>query len=101
MIRDVMSDVVEVPWPRQRGVGNGVGPRKMLEHFCYITFNKNHINLGFNHGTERPDLEGLLQGMGKLLRHVKITAPENLSNPKLRHLLEAASTHRMPAKPSS
>ncbi len=101
LIRDVMPDVVEVPWTRQRVVGYGVGPKKMSEHFCHITFHKNHVNLGFNYGTELPDPEGLLQGSGKLLRHVKITTPEDLSNPALRQLVEAATTHRMPARPPS
>jgi hypothetical protein len=101
LIRDVMPDVVEVPWMRQRVVGYGVGPRKMSEHFCYIAVYKDHVNLGFNYGSELPDPEGLLQGPGKLLRHVKIISPEDLSNPALRQLLEVASRHRMPARPSS
>jgi hypothetical protein len=101
LIRDVMPDMVEVPWTRQRIVGYGVGPRKMSEHFCYIAFHKNHVNLGFNYGSELPDPERLLRGSGKLLRHVKISSPEDLSNPALRRLLEVASTHRMPPRPSS
>ncbi len=101
LIRDVMPDVVEVPWTRQRVVGYGVGPRKMSEHFCYIAFHRNHVNLGFNYGSELPDPEGLLQGPGKLLRHVKISSPEDPSNPALRRLLEVASTHRMPERPAS
>ena len=101
LILDVMPGVVEAPWTRQKVVGYGVGPRKMSEHFCYIAFHKNHVNLGFNYGSELPDPAGLLQGQGKLLRHVKIRSPEDLSNPALRRLLEVASTHRMPARPSS
>jgi hypothetical protein len=101
LIRDIMPEVVEVPWPRQRVVGYSVGPRKMSEHFCYIASHENHVNLGFNYGSELPDPEGLLQGPGKLLQHVKITSPEDLSNPALRHLLEVASTLRMPARPST
>ena len=73
LIKDVMPDVVEVPWPRQKVVGYGVGPKKMSEHFCYIAVHKNHVNLGFNYGSELPDPEGLLQGPGKLLRHTKMT----------------------------
>jgi hypothetical protein len=101
LIRGVMPDVVEVPWTRQRIVGYGVGPKKMSEHFGFIAVHKNHVNLGFNYGSELPDPEGLLHGTGKLLRHVKITSPEDLSNPALRRLLEVASRHRMPARPSS
>ncbi|MDQ5823001.1 MAG: DUF1801 domain-containing protein [Chloroflexota bacterium] len=98
LIRDVMPDVVEVPWPRQRIAGYGVGPKKMTEHFCYISVHKSHIDLGFNYGSELPDPDGLLQGTGKLFRHLKITTPEDLARPAVRRLLEAASTHRMPSK---
>ena len=101
LIRTIMPEVVEVPWPRQRVVGYGVGPRKMSEHFCYIAVHRDHVNLGFNYGAELPDPEGLLQGPGKLLRHTRIDQPEDLSNPALRQLLEVASTHRMPARPSA
>lgn len=93
LIKDVMPSVVEVPWPRQRIVGYGVGPRKMSEHFCYIAVHTTHVNLGFNYGSELPDPEALLQGSGKLLRHTKITTPEDLANPPLRRLLEIATTH--------
>ena len=100
LIKTVYPGVVEVPWPKQRVIGYGVGPKKMSEHFCYISVSKNHINLGFMYGAELPDPEGLLEGEGKLLRHVRITQSEQLSDPALRRLLEVASVHRMPAKPS-
>lgn len=100
LIREVLPSVVEVPWPKQKVVGYGVGPKKMSEHFCYIAFHSDHVNLGFNYGSELPDPEGLLGGPGKLLRHVKIMQAEDLSNPALRKLLEVASRHRMPARPS-
>jgi hypothetical protein len=100
LIRDVYPAVVEVPWPKQRVIGYGVGPKKMSEHFCYISVSRDHINLGFMYGAELPDPEKLLQGSGKLLRHVRITELEQLSIPALRQLLVTASQHRMPSKPS-
>ncbi|HET9590092.1 MAG TPA: DUF1801 domain-containing protein [Anaerolineales bacterium] len=100
LIQSVYPAVVEVPWPKQRVIGYGVGPKKMSEHFCYISVSKNHINLGFMYGAELPDPENLLEGSGKLLRHVRITQPEQLSDPALRELLSVASKHRMPDKPS-
>lgn len=101
LIQAVYPAVVEVPWPKQRVIGYGVGPKKMSEHFCYISVSKNHINVGFMYGAELPDPEKLLDGSGKLLRHVRITSPEELEHPALRELLEVASKHRMPDKPSS
>jgi len=90
LIRAVMPDVVEVPWPRQRVIGYGVRPGKMSEHFCSIAVHDDHVNLGFNYGAELPDPEGLLEGPGKLLRHTKITTPEDLSNPGLLRLAPSA-----------
>ena len=101
LIQAVYPAVVEVPWPKQRVIGYGVGPKKMSEHFCYLSVSKNHINVGFMYGAELPDPEKLLDGSGKLLRHVRVTSPEELENPALRELLEVASKHRMPDKPSS
>ena len=100
LIRDVYPAIVEVPWPKQRVIGYGVGPKKMSEHFCYISVSRNHINLGFMYGAELPDPEKLLEGSGKLLRHVRIDNLEQLSKPALRQLLVTASMHRMPEKAS-
>src|SRR5579864_4411432 len=100
LVADVMPDVVEVPWPRMRMASYGVGPKKKSEHFCYISAQKDDVNLGFYYGAELPDPEGLLQGTGKLLRHVKIREPRAIRSPALRRLLKLASTHRMPAEPS-
>ena len=100
LIQAVYPAVVEVPWPNQRVIGYGVGPKKMSEHFCYLSVSKNHINVGFMYGAELPDPNQLLEGSGKLLRHVRISQPEELENLALRELLEAASKHRMPETPS-
>lgn len=100
LIQDVYPALVEVPWPKQRVIGYGVGPKKMSEHFSYISVSRDHINLGFMYGAELPDPENLLAGSGKLLRHVRIEKLEQLSDPALRELLLVASKHRMPSKPS-
>ena len=80
--------------------GYGIGPKKLSEHVCYIALHKDHVNLGFNQGAELPDPEGLLEGPGKMLRHTKITEPEDLRDPALRSLLEVARTHRASTRPA-
>jgi hypothetical protein len=99
LIKDVLPGVVEVAWPRQRIAGYGVGPKKMSEQFCYIAVLKERINLGFYYGADLPDPEGLLEGTGELLRHVKISTPAQLEDPSLRQLLEVAATHLPRLKP--
>ena len=93
LIKEIMPDVVEVPWLKQKNVGYGVGPQKMSEHFCYIGVFKNHVNLGFNYGSELPDPENLLEGTGALFRHIKITQATQLERPALYKLLEAATKY--------
>jgi hypothetical protein len=100
LVAAVMPDVVEVPWPKMRMASYGVGPKKKSEHFCYISAQKNDVNLGFYYGAELPDPEGLLRGTGKLLRHVKVREPKAVRSRALRCLLAAATTHRMPARPA-
>jgi hypothetical protein len=58
---------------------------------CYYMAGKNHITLGFIRGTSLPDPEGLLEGTGKNLRHVKIKSTDDLMRKGLRELLKSAA----------
>ncbi len=93
---EVFPRAVEVVWPQQRTAGYGTGPKKMTEQFCWLAPYPKHVVFGFYYGTELPDPEGLLEGTGRLMRHVKIRRPEDLGRPALRDLVTAASTHRVP-----
>jgi hypothetical protein len=97
-LRKLVAAVMEVPWPKMRMASYGVSPKKS-EHFCYISAQKDDVNLGFYYGAELPDPEQLLQGTGKLLRHVKIREPKAIRSRALRQLLKVATKHRMPAQP--
>ena len=93
LLAEVMPGVTEVPWVVQKTVGYGVGPKKMSEHFCYLAPHKKHVNLGFFYGADLDDPEGLLEGTGKALRHVKLASLAALEQPALRKLVEQASRH--------
>lgn len=94
LIVDVYPDVVEVPWPKQKTIGYGVGPKKMSEHFCYIGAYTEHVNLGFYYGAALLDPEGILEGTGKNLRHVKVRDVEETSRKSLRKLIEMSLSER-------
>lgn len=94
LISDVYPEVIEVPWPKQKIIGYGVGPKKMSEHFCYIGAFKAHVNLGFYYGAVLPDPEGLMEGTGINLRHIKFKSLEAADQPAVRDLLEAALEQR-------
>src|SRR5258706_7761001 len=72
LIASLHEGFVEVVWPKQRIASYGVGPKKMTEHYAYIGVQGSHVNLGFYHGASLADPEGLLEGTGKELRHVKL-----------------------------
>lgn len=97
LISKVYPDVVEVPWPKLKVIGYGVGPMKNTEHFCYIGVYGTHINLGFNYGINLPDPNGLLEGTGKKFRHMKIMDLRDLNQPALKALLRAAVAERQNA----
>jgi hypothetical protein len=93
-IFDVYPEAIEMPWTRQQIIGYGVGPQKTTEHFCYIAPYGKHVNLGFNYGLVLPDPDRLLEGAGKKFRHVKIQNLEDVEQPALKKLLQAAIEER-------
>lgn len=63
---------------------------KLADAFCMIPIYSNHLNLGFNKGTLLPDPKRLLQGTGKLIRHISITHKNDYDNPTVKALIRAA-----------
>jgi len=49
------------------------------------------VTFGFLFGTSLPDPEGLLEGTGKNMRHVKVHTMEDLEQKGLRNLVQAAA----------
>ena len=91
LLADVMPNITEVPWAHQKTIGYGVGAKKMSEHFCYLAPHKEHVNLGFMYGADLPDPDSLLEGSGKLMRHIKVHSLETVKKPAIRKLIEDAS----------
>lgn len=63
---------------------------KLSDAFCMIPIYTNHLNLGFNKGTMLHDPEKLLQGTGKLIRHIAIEGKSDYRNPKVKALIQDA-----------
>jgi hypothetical protein len=66
---------------------------RFREAFCHVAVYTAHVNLGFNHGAYLPDPDGLLEGTGKHIRHLRLTRLEDLRRPHLRRFLRAALAH--------
>ena len=97
VIVDDMPDAIEVPRKGDRAVSFGVGEKKMSESHVYLQPQKGRVNLGFWHGTSVPDPEGLLEGTGKALRHVKVTDEAMARSRAIRALVAAAREERAEA----
>src|SRR5829696_9243320 len=81
--------------------GGVSGPKKFSEQFAYLMPYARHVTLGFYHGGDLADPEGLLpdtggkQAEGTLsMRSMKIATAEQITQPALRAPIEAAATDK-------
>ena len=84
---------VVVPRAKEKSIAYGFGTKKMSEAYCYLMPFKEHINLGFFHGT-KIDPKGELEGTGANMRHLKIESIEDLSSARVSRFVKAAMKER-------
>ncbi|MGH1385257.1 DUF1801 domain-containing protein [Kordia sp.] len=63
---------------------------KLSDAFCMIPIYTKHLNLGFNKGTLLEDPKELLQGTGKLIRHIPIVTTADYRNVQVEALVQNA-----------
>lgn len=63
---------------------------KMSDGFCLIPIYKAHLNFGFQRGTLLQDSNNLLEGTGKLMRHIPIKSIQHLKKEGISTLLNDA-----------
>lgn len=54
----------------------------------YLAAQSDHVNLGFMKGADMTDPDGLLEGTGKRMRHIKVRNSADLESPEIRALVE-------------
>jgi hypothetical protein len=60
--------------------------------FAYVNAFKAHVNVGFFRGAEIADPQGLLEGTGRFMRHVKLRPERAVDATALMKLIETAYT---------
>lgn len=60
--------------------------------FAYVNAFRSHVNVGFFHGAELSDPNGLLEGTGKFMRHVKLRPEDEINATALMRLIKTAYT---------
>ena len=58
--------------------------------FCYVNAFTSHVNVGFFLGAYLDDPDGLLEGTGKFMRHVKLRPDVEIDSRALTKLIETA-----------
>lgn len=90
---ELAPDTVVVPRLGEKSISYGVGIKKMSEAYCYLIPFKDYLNFGFYYGTDLDD-DGILDGTGTKMRHIKIRTLDDLKNPKLKKLVIRAIKDR-------
>lgn len=60
------------------------------QHFCGLFVYKAHVSVEFGQGAALPDAYGLLEGSGKLRRHLKLHRLADIEAKQLAHYLKLA-----------
>jgi hypothetical protein len=58
--------------------------------FGYVNAFRDHVNVGFFRGAELPDANGLLEGTGRFMRHVKLRPGQRIDDAALSALVRTA-----------
>jgi hypothetical protein len=58
--------------------------------FGYVNAFRAHVNVGFFRGAEMADPQGLLEGAGKLMRHVKVRPESEVDATGIKTLIKTA-----------
>ena len=93
-VLEIDTNACEVVRLGENAASYGVGPRKMLDGYVYILPHKRWVNLGFYQGVDLADPEGLLEGTGAKMRHVKIRSLDDANRSAVRALITGALERR-------
>ena len=91
VVRGLRNFVKEtVPGTKETVNSWGIPTFEVKDPFCFYMVGRNHVTFGFHYGTSLEDPEGLLEGTGKNIRHVKLRTVEDLKRKGLKGLIWAA-----------
>lgn len=102
-VREFVPGAVEMIYDNYNALVVGFGPSERASQAIFsVALYPNWVNLYFLQGAYLPDPDGILQGAGNLVRHVRITDLAQFDDPALRKLIELAKQQcEPPLDPSS
>jgi hypothetical protein len=90
-MRSRLPGAVELVYDKANALAIGFGPDERASNIIHsIAVYSKWINLYFFEGDRLPDPQGLLQGSGTMVRHIRITSVADLDRPAVKALMAAA-----------
>ena len=74
--------------------------KRMKDNICLVVVYKSHVNLMFPRGVDLKDPQGLLEGAGKAMRHIKMLSTDDVDRPGVRALVAQATQRPDLGKPA-
>ena len=91
LVLDEGPDATELIYDAYNAVATGYSfTGRPSDAFVHIAVYARWVNLGFHRGSELDDPAGVLQGAGRLVRHIRIAEPADLQKPGVRAFVKAA-----------
>ena len=91
LVLEVYPDAVVTADGGDIGFGSGSGYKGLV---FVVSPHSKHITLGIAGGADLPDPAGLMEGAGRVHRHIKIHQAGDLNQPELRQLMATALTRQ-------
>ena len=91
LVFEKAPDATELIYDAYNAVATGYGfTGRPSECFIHIAVYARWVNLGFHRGSELSDPKGILQGTGRLIRHIRISEVGDLAVPAVRAFVKQA-----------
>ena len=91
LVLEEMAPCHENIYDAYSAVAIGYGPTdRVSDGIFHIAVYAKGVNLGFNEGATLADPDGILEGNGKQIRHIKIRTPSDLARPEVRAYVRRA-----------
>jgi hypothetical protein len=92
-VQDAIPSAVQTVDAPDRLLAFGTGP-KLRDMLFAIIPHTGHVNLQLADGADLPNPDGLIEGTGKRVRHVKVRSVEVAGSPAVRAIIDAQVAHR-------
>jgi hypothetical protein len=93
---DLYPDSNELIYDNYNALALGWSPTdKASDVFCSIAVYSNHVNFGFNRGSEISDTDKILNGEGSLYRKISIKSENDFPKTQIKKLLKEAHANSL------